>query len=314
MLSLKERFAKKKTKKQLQKLDRSAKENAKKATQYKSAPMQFSQYRSRKRMVLHARDYGGTFFTDDEIAQQRQTMQNQLDDLIYYRDLGETIAAIEMSVRAARIMADLLDSVSIPRAKDLHDTVNKAIDEMELAQVYDMSPSQRRAAFKDLECMFDLMCIWLKIFSKEVFETIKSVNIATQTCHYFLELYVHVHETNALVDVINGANSRQLAAQKGLKESELKLKLFQAARRLYRIARSQDECVASGLYYPSSIPDLRQKAFRYLANFDFLSTLSAANLTKIIKPFRKEYGIDLLEIEKYEARIVQEAKKTLLPA
>lgn len=313
-LSLKQQRTAAKQAKQIKELERKAKSHNKKVPQFHKYTNMHLHHINRKRLVLHARDHNGTCFTEAEIAQQRQSMQSLLDDLIYYRNMGETITRIEMTVITAQVMTGLLASVSTPCANDLNDTVNKALEEMKLAQVYDMSPSQRRAAFKDLECVFDLMCIWLQLFSKEVIATIKSITIATQVCHYFKKLYVHVYETVALIDVIKGENSRKMAAQQGLKESELKLKLFTAAKWLYRIAWTQDECVASDLYYPSSIPDLRQKAFQHLADFDFLSKLSSENLNKIIKPFQREYDIDLLGIKKYEITIAQAAKQNLLAA
>lgn len=305
--TLKQQRDQSKMAKKLKKLERDAKNNGKKSREVLG--LQHLQIqRNRQRLVY----FKGTDCTEAEIQAERERDKKAFEDMVYYRNLPEAISYFETIIRGSRLIGLILQYINPSCCKDLIENSNLGENAMKKwGQVYDMSPNQRRQVLSSLMFLCDLVRIYQSALSQETFNAIKSVNTAIQVAAYFLKIYESDPVlSRAMFRVINGESSRKIASELGLKELDLKLKILNIAKYLFRIGQAITEC--DGIKPAYSIPCLRAKQYRYLGDFQFLANFSADFVFKVLKPFRLEYGIDILDLPKYELKVVQIQKKVFL--
>lgn len=311
MLSLKERFAQKKTDKKIKQLERTAKQPEKRLSHYQHKKSlrqatKFEQVQRANRIALVMDN--GECTPPEQIAQIMQSDKQALDDLIYYRNMPQASTSLELTLRMAKIMANVLQDTSPNCSNSLLDTVAKAEYGFNQATQADQSPNQRRTLFYWLDYLIEEMAIWHGMFSKKAIEIMANYNTGVQVAVYFL-LFYRLPENVVLsaVRTIGGDSIRQLAKQYQIKEPELRYNILIAAKYLYRIGVTQEPC--KDIEPALSIPQMREKAWQYLNDFDRLVTISANAVHGMIKPFHLRYGIALINLIDYEKEIVAIQKR-----
>lgn len=311
MLSLKERFAQKKADKKIKQLDRKAKEPEKRLSHYqhKQALRQaeeFAQIQRTNRIALVMDD--GECAPPELIAQTMQSDKQALSDLIYYRNMPQAVTSLELTVRMAKIMANVLQDTSPDCSNSLLDTVEKAERGLNQATQPDQSPNERRAMFYWLDYLIEEMAIWHSLFSQQAMHIMTNYNTGVQVAAYFLLLYkLPENVVLSAIRTIGGDSIRQLAKQYQTKEPELRQGILTAAKYLYRIGITQEPCV--GIEPALSIPQMRAAEWQYLNDFDCLAKISANAVHNMVKPFHYKYGIALINLIAYEQEIVAIQKR-----
>lgn len=301
MLSLKAQRAKAKEDKKVKKIERAAKQKHK-APRQNTVKVMFDFVSAANRRAFVYQE--GEDYTDDEIAAAYKNDLQHWQNLIHYQNIAEAISHFETVIRGSRLLGMMLQDEKSRCHVDLINTANKAQAELQFAQVYGMPIQERSKCFEELETLCYLVRTWQGALSKKSFRAIEAVNTAMQVNAYFAKLFEHDKEmVKAAFRIIHGESSRKIAAELGIKETELKMGVLPVGKYLYRIGITQKEC--EKITPAGSIPEMRANEYKYLADFNFLATLAALCMNDVLQPFRNNFQVDFLNLAEYQETILR---------
>lgn len=241
--------------------------------------------------------------TPEEIAQIRADGEKYLQNLVHQRDIAESIIFFEDMVRNAKIFTEFLSVLPNKEYRaSLLDTVAQCEEILkDDSKPLDASADQLYYYYEPLEWLVDDMANWAKVLSQHSQDIIGYYSHAIHICAYVLLLYKTPAITVAAIKIINGANSRELAKELNMKESDFRVAVLKVARYFYKIGATQASC--KNMKAANSIPEMRTKEYRYIADLDKIGRL-LGKAFEAATDFFEEYGIDLLNIKDYQAQVL----------
>ncbi|WP_032137112.1 hypothetical protein [Kingella negevensis] len=304
--SLKVQRTAQKQAKQLQQAERAAKANQKRQHDRND----LSQWQHATRKARLAMLMGNSSEISEECANSvYKNDYEAVENLVYKRNLPETLTVLEMTIRAGKIISALLADFSSKCSQYLLDYANSAAQLIAQPLKGD-SPNQRRAELADLYELIWHMKTWLGALSVNTIGDIVAYNAAVQAAVHFLGFWKTAPQVQAAcLQIIKGDSLTAIAKKMSIKQTDLKNQVLQAAKHLYRVGLAVDDC--ENIKPAQSIPDLRQKSWQWLSDFDAVAQFCAKMMWQIIKPFSLKTAIDVIGLEKYEIEIVAAQKQIL---
>ena len=232
----------------------------------------------------------------DEEEQLNDVIKNLLhyEALIYKTDTN-SLVVFEKLLRAFGVISKIYGD------KDLGACIKaaqSALDRSRQPEADDYSPNQRRALLRPLL----ELCNWAEYYGKII--PAKTIGYVAGYCASVqMALYTTAFYSRpkglvfAMFEILSGrATFRDLAKQSGVKESEFKADILDAAWLLYRVG----ECFEK-MQPPENITDLKKPAWKKLSNHDELQQKIRWSVENWLIPFEDSTGITLIDYKKFRA-------------
>lgn len=218
-------------------------------------------------------------------------------DLVYRHD-DHAATVYEKLIRAMRCVAAIWADYNLSAA------CNDAQSALEQSQAkQDLSPNQRRVLLRPLLILAQYSEAYGEICPEQTAIIIAGYCAAVQVALYTTALYDrpiwHVEAMNA---VIRGGSIRTLAKRYGVKETELRQAVLDAAWCLYRIAECYDP---SPQQAAESIPSLREQQWRQWGSPDHVQSQIRRMTETWLIPFENSTGVTLIDYHQFRGSLVE---------
>lgn len=253
----------------------------------------------------------GTDLYDTELIEKEQAERiAAYENLIYRRNMLETMDYFEHMANMVHLFGVLRNHIpTTPKPNDTlwHNTANAATACFAPpSSNWGESPNQRREHFAPVLEMVKAMYALQKVMPQKIggyFSEYSTTVIMTKS---MIKLFTRHNPKviDSLFQIIQGNSLRQSAKFHGIKESQLREEVIIASTDLWKLANCYQR-----LPVASSIPELRQEAWKPYADTNFIRAIIKKATDTILLPFESHTGISLINHEKFKRDLIEIEKR-----